>query len=272
MHKTRAVIPPTTPELLCQGIARILESCALPPPFRAGTVPRVVAYAPKLDDKTELKLPTIAYRVVHTLPYPQRRRELLTHQDRLTGTSAVDVYQHDFLNIIQFDCFAGTQEEAGALMWWFIDQMYTYRSSIADMGAQHLRFDECRPEFLTTMAAEKYPARAVRYSVGTSRLYYVPRTILTRVTTRFGQPNSILFSDESVIKGSDTLAKPYVAQIISVTSGDESVMYTPYYDPELGKFVWADELPQPATGAAYRVAYLYYGETSTVSVEAIPDE
>lgn len=269
VHDGRAVIPASTPERICRNIGILLGKCTLPPPFRKGISPRVVPWSPKLQED-EITFPTIAWQIVHTIPMSERPQPTYVRTETHSTAMQVAVYQQDFNNTIDFHVYASTQEEAGELHWWLIDQLYTYRQTIADWGSQHFRFSEARPDFLASLGTQKYPMRTARYTMISSRVYYVPRTVLTKLTISAYDTNTLTPAVESVVKGTDTLQHPYVAMIALVTSPDGSITYAPSYHHDTQQLVWATNEPQPADGETYAVHYLYYGSAAVEVIDAPP--
>ena len=250
-----AVIPAATPDNIIRALFDVLLRCALPPIFRAGSVLTMNRWMPHVADEAEL--PKITWKVIHTVPHPSPK-ERITHTT-VTNGQPIEHLQQDFNHIVQFDCFARTEEEAAMLEWWLVRHLYLYRYVAADAGAQHLRYHEGREDFTTALPTDRYPARAVRFAFQTSLTFSAVRPRLDRVSVNTRVEDIPLTAHETIIRGEDILSEQGITLILAVTSPDGTITYTPTYLPQQRQFVWTPDQRQPARGSQYVVTYLYTG-------------
>lgn len=262
IKNTRFVIPTATPDSVMSALGRVLKSCILPPPFKKGTRVEFNHWSP-ITIETKLSLPIILWKTVHSSTPQSRPKEISTHIERLSSGSAVEVFQQDFHHEIQFECYASSQEDASALYWWLVNQIYVYKYILADAGAQHIRYLESREDFLATVAIDKYPARSVRFVMTTSLLFRSARSVLNAVDITAATDTGTWTVDELIIKGEDQPSEPYVSCILEVTSEDGEIQYDVTYNPMSCKFVWLPGHKQPVDGVSYRVKYLAYAVEPT---------
>lgn len=260
-----ALISPSIPDDVIQAFMSVLTKCSLPKPFPRGTKLSTNRWMPKLDDK--ITFPLINWKIIHTVPSSATPREIRTHEFVASKRSMVS-FQMKFNHIVQFNCIAATQEEATAIEWWLVRQLFHYRHILADAGAQHLRYHERREDDMAGIPVDKYPVKSVRFSFQTVMTFQSLQVNLQKVFLKTFFAYAPIYTTEIVTKGEDTLEYQLVAGISSVTNQDETVTYDPGYDKQHNRFVWLPDQLQPADGEQYVVNYFRVGtELVEMSVE-----
>lgn len=262
----RARLSPATPDEVVLAFLSVIERCQLPKPFARQTQLTIDRWHPQRVESPEL--PMITWHIVHTTPseqMPQRERFVQTVRG---SEGPVQLYQQNFDHLVQFECYAATQEEASALEWWLVRQTYLYRYVLALAGAQGWRYVEAREDFMVRTATDQWPARPVRYSFTTAMVFPVARAPLVRINTALFTSHTPVEAEEVILRGEDALSSSSVDAILAVTSMDGTRMYAPQYDALTAQFIWAPDQVQPAIGESYRVRYLTYG-TEAISA-AVP--
>ena len=252
-----AKLRPAVPDDVLRAFTTVLALCALPHPFVPGGTLMVNRWLPKVDG--DVSLPMITWRVIHTALSGQTpQRERFTHT--ATGpTGLVQYYQQNFTHLVQFNCYAATEEEAAALEWWLVHQSYLYRYVMTMAGGQAWRYVEGRPDGVVPIGMDKFPRRGVRFAFETAMVFPVARMTLLQVAIA-AYANPVPHEVTALIsRGDDALPLPAVDTILTVTSPDGSIFYAPSYDPVTGRFHWTPDQLQPDQGEQYLVRCLQYG-------------
>ena len=258
-----AIIPSATPDEIIDAFMQVLGRCALPTIFQKGSVLTTNRWMPQIDDERDF--PKITWKIVHTTTSEKLPKEVLICEQQI-GTTSLSTFQQLFLHIVQFECFAQTQEQVSALEWWLVRQLILYRVVLADAGAQHLRYHEGREDLMSAMPRDKYPGRAVRFSFQSAMTFTVVRTPLDGVTVSTAIQGLPLTNTTDVVRGEDILTVPGILGVLAVTSQDGKLGYAPQYDPTQQAFSWAPDQLQPALGDSYVVTYLYTGTDGITAV------
>ena len=262
--QNRAVIVESTPMIVAEALAQVLRRCQLPPPFKKDQRVTVQQWAQNLNNPQTL-FPLITWKIIWTVPAQQTLDPIPTFTETdVSQSGKVNVFQQNFDHLIQFECYAQSQNEASVLQWWLIRKTADYRYNIADAGSQHWRFHESREDNLTQVAAAEYPARSVRFAFTTSMIYRTAQLPLERIYIDTKE-NIPMEGTEEIVMGEDSLEEAYVDSILSVTSLDGTA-YEPIYDSFTRKFVWDAFKVQPNTGDKYIVNYLYYSGLNSTTV------
>ena len=263
-----ASMVPAVPDDVISPFMTILSRCTLPSPFLPGISLLVNRWSPHL--MADVGLPMITWKVIHTCLNEQMAlRERYTHSGKMGPSGFLQYRQQNFDHIVQFECYAGTEEEVSRLEWWLIRQTYLYRYMLAMAGAQAWRFLEAREDFLVPVSMDKWPARAVRFAFTTAMLFPEARSPLLHVDVDVcAKLCTPLEATATITRGDDILSFPScIDTLLAVTSMDGVIPYAPMYDAIQGQFVWTPDQQQPALGSQYLVHYLQYGsETFGVSM------
>lgn len=256
-----AIMPSSTPNTVVESFIAVLAKCRLPRPFEKSTKLLLTRWMPHIEQ--EISLPAIAWKVVHTsLNNQTPQKEKYTHTIQGEETS-IKIFQQNFDHIIQFECYAKTQEEVSVLEWWLIEKTYLYRYIMAQAGAQNWRFLEGREDFLVQIGKDKYPARAIRYAFTTGITFPVVSNILMRVNTETFVSTFPIVDEETITRGNDCFSTTNIDLILEVTSTDGLIKYYPKYDSLLNKLTWSPGQEQPADGEEYLVSFIHYGSESS---------
>ena len=268
----RATIPIAWPCDIMDVLKSILEKSTLPIQFKKGS--RVVFNRwEQMKDEQYLPLPAIVWKVIHFTTRPDMPKEKLVRVEASTNYSRIDVYQQDYDNLIEFQCYAATQEQTETLLHWLMEQLVTYRYALNDAGAQRILLDEGREDYVIPLMINKTPVRSVRYSMRTSRLFrsaggpYLTSVMMKTSSSKLWMP---VLGIVEVVKGEDILEDRLIRTILEVTNLDGTIVYYPNFDTQTRELNWVDSEPKPAEGETYRVVYLQYSEAS-LSAE-IPNE
>lgn len=271
VEDNRLSMPAVAPEVPIERLADILKTCQLPPPFPRNT--RLDIHHAELPDPESPSLPALVWKVVEMVPASFTPKEKLVYRAQFDPQTIIYVYQMNFENLVQFDVYAKSHEEAATLRFWAINQINLFRHVVADAGAQHIRFRGSSDDFLLSRPAVKAAGRAFRYAYSTVTTYPSVRPLLRQVNVTTG--TSICRVALDVLqRGEDRPTHPHVTLLLSVTSPDGALTYDPRYDVEQRRIVWDPGQPQPNDGDSYIVRYLYYGDDPTrmVVMDAPLDE
>lgn len=255
-----AIMKSSTPDEVVESFIAVLAKCKLQKPFDKNTKLLLTRWMPHINQ--DISLPAITWKVIHTSLNNQTPQNEKYRQTLYGSELPVKIYQQNFDHIVQFECYAETQEEVSALEWWLVKQTYMYRYIMARAGAQNWRYLEGREDFLMKIGKDNYPARPIRYAFTTGITFPVVSNILTRVDTETFISNVPIVVEETITRGNDCLLATNVVLIYEVTSIDGTIQYYPSYDALTKKFVWSPDQEQPVDGADYLVSYIQYGSDS----------